>query len=139
MNCNCTPVQKRSIVFFIVILVFLTSYIGAETVELPRIPESIEDFIDLRNEISVTPSGGAAVFVLALYIYTLDEELGLQALTVTLVNDDLHLRKSSSGVYKGYAPTNPMRYLLDRVLSKSYIVRSYFSGAEPENNYNFGN
>jgi len=132
---------RYSFVLRFLVIVFLFGIIpfslSAETIELPRIPETIEDFIDLRNEISVTSSGGAAVFVLALYIYTFDEELGLQALTVTLVNDDLHLIKGS-GVYKGYSPTNPMRYLLDRVLPKPYIVRSYFAGADPDNNYDMG-
>ena len=134
--------QYPSFLKFLVLVLLLISavlpfYLSAETVELPRIPESIEDFIVLRDEISITPGGGAAVFVLALYIYTFDEEFGLQALTVTLVNDDLHLRKGG-GVFKDYSPTNPMRYLLDRVLPKPYIVRSYFFGAVPGNNYDIG-
>ncbi len=132
--------KYSSVIRFLVIIILfgiIPLSISAETVKLPRIPETIEDFIELRNEISLTPSGGAAVFVLALYIYSIDEELGLQALTVTLVNDDLHLHKVN-GVYKGYSPTNPMRYLLDRILPKPYMIRSYFSGANPENNYDIG-
>jgi hypothetical protein len=121
----------------IILLLLFPLALSAETVGLQQIPETIEDFIILRDEVSTTPSGGAAVFVLALYIYTLDEKLGLQALTVTLVNDDLHLQKNN-GVYKGYSPTSGMRYLLDRVLSKPYMIRSYFAGASPENNYNMG-
>ena len=137
MSRQYPSVLKLSVVIFLFISAVFHLFLSAETIELPRIPESIEDFISLRDEIAVTSSGGAAVFVLALYIYTFDEELGLQALTVTLVNDDLHLYKGS-GVYKGYSPTNPMRYLLDRVLPKPYIVRSYFTGAVPENNYDMG-
>ena len=86
-------VLKLSVVIFLFISVVFPISLSAETIELPLVPETIEDFIILRDEIAVTSSGGAAVFVLALYIYTLDEELGLQALTVTLVNDDLHLQK----------------------------------------------
>jgi len=52
---------------------------------------------------------------------TVDQDLGLQDLTVTLVNDDLYLRKNIDGAYKGYDPPYPMRYLLNRVLDKPII------------------
>ncbi len=121
-------------ILFTITLILLPPAVTSEEVVIPGIPDSIEDFMELRNSTAVTPEGGAAMFVLALYLYSAEKDFGLDAVTVMLVNDDRHLKRGDSG-YKGYSPVNPVRYLLNRVVVKPYIARSYFKGSVPENGY----
>ena len=102
-------------------------------VAIPSVPLSIEEFVELRDGIAETPEGGAAVFALAVYLYTLDRDLGMSAITVAL--DRSRLIEDQSG-YKGYKPASTIQmYLRDYTGPKPYIARSYFLGTSPENRY----
>ena len=70
-------------------------------ITIPEIPDTIEDFVAVRDQLAGSPEGGAAVFVLAAYLYTVDPDLGIDAITVAL--DRSMLTQASDG-YKGYAP-----------------------------------
>lgn len=103
-----------------------------ETITIPAIPETVDEFVELRNSIAKTPEGGAAVFVVALIKFTEDPGLGEIFLTIALHRSALI--KSARG-YKGFRPGNSIQYHMTRIKRRPYMVRSYVKGATPENGY----
>jgi hypothetical protein len=105
-----------------------------QTISIDKIPDSIEEFTEMRDEIAGTPEGGAAMFIVAMNKYVEDEDLGIQFFTLIL--DMYHLRKTSSKPnVKGYAPNVMFNEFLRRIKSKPYLPASYISGTSPENKY----
>lgn len=96
-------------------------------------PETIEDFIKIRNEISLTPEGGAALLLLALKIYAENPDFGQQCLVVAVDMSELN---SNKDVYKGYSLSN---ISLSRIKSQlsyhPYLPKSYIEGSNPQNSY----
>jgi hypothetical protein len=103
-----------------------------QTISIPSIPASVEEFISIRNQIATSPEGGAAVFVLAMILFDRDEKLGVEALTVAL--DRSNLREDMNG-YKGFSPGINLSYHIDRFSRNSYWGRAYIEGTSPENQY----
>ncbi len=100
-------------------------------VQIDALPQTIDEFITLRNNIAQTPFGGAAMMVLALLAYAQNKELGRQCLTATV--DRGRLIEGDDG-YKGWQLNRAdMRRIQDRI--KPYMPRSYIQGAAPENGY----
>ena len=56
---------------------------------IDRLPETIEEFVALRDQIGHTPQGGAAMMIVALLLYAEDNALGKQCLTVAVDRDRL--------------------------------------------------
>ena len=52
--------------------------------EFDGVPATIEEYVELRNEVATKPEGGAAMFVLAMLMYVADNKPGLWAFTVAL-------------------------------------------------------
>ncbi len=103
-----------------------------QTVEIPALPTTIEEFVALRNDLATTPHGGVAVYMVALVLYSNDVDLGLKCLTVAMDASEL----SDGDAYKGKSPSRMrLRELKDRIGAKPYIARSYFLGTSPENTY----
>jgi hypothetical protein len=103
------------------------------TVSVERIPTTIEDFVELRDELAQTPEGGAAVFVAAMNMYVNDPELGIQAFTIAL--DRSQLQEASDG-YKGFRPGfRYMNLIRSELKQKPYIAPSYFAGTDPGSAY----
>jgi hypothetical protein len=103
-----------------------------QTVNLRMIPTTMDDFNAIRDEIANSPEGGAAVFILAMLMFDKDKKLGEQALTVAL--DRSNLSESMMG-YKGFIPSNSIKYHIDRFSSKTYWGRAYIEGTSPDNAY----
>jgi hypothetical protein len=130
--------KKRSLVSLILVCLLMSApYLFGEeewkNVRLEGIPENIEDFLAIRDAHAVSPEGGAAVFVLAMILYTENTDLGTDAFTIAL--DRSVLRTAQDG-YKGYAPSSafmeyPERYLAPR----PYLAASYISGTDPSTGY----
>ena len=110
------------------------AYKQLPVVTVSEIPGSISEFISLRDRIAKTPEGGATLMIIALYIYSVNESLGLQCLTVAI--DKKWIQKGKKG-YKGYQPSNAdiMRFKMRIKGKNGYKVRSYFPGATPANGY----
>lgn len=106
----------------------------AVRVEVPLIPADVEEFVALRNEIAVTPEGGAAMFVVAMSAYAKDPDLGMRLFTAILVNDGSMLRDDPAG-YGGKAPGNSASYLIRRLDDAPWVASSYWIGTSPENGY----
>ncbi len=91
-----------------------------------EIPSTIDQFIELRDRLAVTPEGGAAVFVVAMNMYVRDNDLGMKAFTLAL--DRSQLMKSTLG-YRGWAPAFKYANLIKSELRrKPYIAPSYIQG-----------
>ncbi len=106
---------------------------GPITVTIESIPGTIEELINLRDRVAVTPEGGSALFIVAMNMYVRDNDLGMKAFTVAL--DRSQLMESTSG-YKGWAPAFKYANLIKSELrQKPYIASSYFQGTSYLNGY----
>ena len=102
-------------------------------VEIGHLPQSIEEFVALRDRIADTAQGGAAVMVVALLIYAKDQVLGEQALTVAV--DRERLQEAADG-YRGWqVRKRPLQLIQRQILDSPHIPRSYFLGTSPERGY----
>jgi len=102
------------------------------TVNVSKIPSSVEEFIALRDKIGKTPEGGATVFIVALKLYAENPELGLPCLTIAINRQRLSKGK---GGYKGYVPAQTDLSLIKRIKEKPYLANSYFQNTSPKNGY----
>jgi hypothetical protein len=101
-------------------------------VVIDKMPASIEEFVQMRDKIATTPQGGVATFIVAMYLYTQDKELGTACLTIAM---DMG-RLTSGNAYKGYAPnTSDFRLIQSQLQQNPHLPRSYFKGTSPENQY----
>lgn len=94
-------------------------------------PKSVDEFKTFRDELAKTPQGGAAVFAVALNVFSSDQKLGTQFLTLCLDMD--RLTDGKEGV-SDKQPTS-LRDFKDRNGAKPYIARTMFAGTKPENGY----
>lgn len=124
---------KISIVILFNLLIMGNINLTAQTVKITEVPESIESFIDFRNKVAVTPEGGAAVFLLALKIYTENQTLGAQCLVAAADLNSL----TGGDTYKGYSLSNwDMSLIKSQLLEKNKkTANSYIKGSSVENSY----
>ena len=98
-----------------------------------HLPQSIAEFITLRDQVARTPAGGAAMMVLALHAYAEDPAMGQQCLTATVDRSRL---KQDPGGYKGWGlRRTDMQRIAHQIQNQPYLPRSYIQGAGPENGY----
>jgi len=106
------------------------------SVQVNHIPQSIEEFVAVRDQVAQTPQGGAAVMALALLLYAQDETLGRQCLAVAV--DRERLQEGPKG-YKGWELRVADSQLIhSQVAGRAYMLCSYIKGATPENGYELG-
>jgi len=104
-----------------------------QTIQIDAIPQSIEEFVALRDKIAGTPEGGATMMVVALLAYAEDEQLGQQCLTVAV--DRGRLQEGAKG-YKGWQLRNTdLQRIRTQLKGSAYLPKSYVQGATPENRY----
>lgn len=93
----------------------------AEKIVFAYIPETLEQFLSLPQSAMSTPYDTAALTVLALSVYPENKELALKMLEAL----------------RGPRPFSNMdkQFIADRFRGKEYLMRSYFDGSSPENDY----
>ncbi len=124
--------MKRKIFLFLSFTLFALMMNAQETITIKKIPATIDEYVEMRNQIATTPEGGAAMFLLALKMYIDNPDLAKQCF-VTIV-DRNSLREGN--VYKGYQLLNGDMDLIKRQMANDkYIPNSYIKGSKPENNY----
>jgi hypothetical protein len=129
----------KKILFMLFFSVILSANLSAQTlpsVEIPALPKSVEEFIQMRDKIAQTPQGGAAMFIVALLVYTENENLGKQMLTIAVEMSKL------SDDAKGYKGKSVMKSDMSLIASqvgpdskKAFVVKSYFRDTKTENWY----
>lgn len=93
----------------------------SEKIVFGKIPESMEEFLSLPQAQMKTPYETAALAVLALSVYPENKELSINML------DALRGPRPLSNMDK--------QFIADRFRGKEYLIRSYFGGSSPENDY----
>lgn len=113
----------------------LQKAMSATSVDVEKLPTTVEEFVAFRDRVASDEAGGAAALVVALNVYAENEELGLACLTVAL--DAGRLQDGSA--YEGKEPINMVKSTLkSRIAAKPYVARSYFAGTSPEGGYALG-
>lgn len=103
--------------------------------KISSIPSNAEAFKTMRDQIAVTPEGGAAMFVLALKMWISNPNEGIKCLIMQREINDLQASNAADS-YSGYALGASEFSLTKSQLSRQpYIPSSYFVGATPSNNY----
>jgi hypothetical protein len=101
-------------------------------IEITKIPSTIEEFIILRDQLAISPEGGAAVFLLALKTYIDNPELAKQFLVASV---DMQ-RLTAGNTYKGYdLNSSDLNLMKSQLNNNPRIPDSYIEGSSPENNY----
>ena len=121
----------KKISLTILIIFCLTSFLDAKSITVNKLPGSVEEFTKLRNEIAVTPEGGAVIFILAMMKYTKDRDMGLKFFTIALTRNNL----SKGNAYKGFKPHRSLNYHFSRFNNNPYWPFAYIKGAKPDNGY----
>ena len=121
----------KQILFLFIIFIYMNAQDYKE-ITLNDLPNSLEEFISLRDRIAKTPEGGAAIFIIALKAFADKKDWGEKALVIAV--DRYHLTKGN--VYKGFDISISVKSFLKRTIDKQpYIPNSYFAGSSPENHY----
>ncbi len=103
-----------------------------QNVKIDKLPASVEEFTQIRDQLALTAEGGAAVFILALKLYGENPSLGEQCLVIAIDRSKLQ----PGNVYKGMAVSNfDMSRLKEQMRQYPYVANSYFAGATPDNGY----
>ena len=103
------------------------------SVTIGQLPQSVEAFLALQEEVAGTPQGGAAMMVLALLLYAGDVALGHTCLAVAVDAD--RLSEGDQG-YAGWQLRGRQRQLIHtQIGGQPHIPRSYIQGTSPENGY----
>ncbi len=102
------------------------------TTTINSLPTSVDEFIELRNQIANTPEGGASIFLVALKIYAENQQFGEQCLVVAVDMGSLQ----EGNTYKGKSMMKSDINLIKSQLSQNpKIPNSYIKGTSNLNNY----
>ncbi len=118
--------------FPLLTILFFATVVNAQTVKVDKMPTSVDEFLELRNNIATTPEGGAAVFLVALKTYVDNPELGNQFLVVAVDKGSLQ----EGDTYKGFSlGKSSMQLIKNQMAKNNKIPNSYIQGSTPENGY----
>ncbi len=124
---------KSIFIAFVAILLFaVPQHVSAKSkkeITFDKIPQTVEEFLELRGKLAKTPEGGATMMLVALLGYANDKKLGRKFLTIALHRDELQ----KGNDYKGYSPRNAMNYHFGRF--KNHWPYAYLKNAKIENGY----
>ncbi len=122
--------MKKITLLFLFNALVINVLLSQKTVTIGQVPSSVDEFIQMRNTISKTPEGGAAMFILATKLYIENEELGKKCLVIAA--DRSELRKGD--VYKGFDLAS-WHTINSQVAKNNLVANSYIQGSSPENGY----
>ncbi len=118
--------------FFLFAIIFFAAVVNAQTVKVDKLPSTVDEFIELRNNIATTPEGGATVFLIALKTYVENPELGNQLLVIAADRGSLQ----AGDTYKGFSLGKSSMQLIERQMGNNKkIPNSYIQSSSPENGY----
>ncbi len=115
-----------------------SEYVEAEsitTITLSSMPNTLDEFIALQNQIANTPQGAVAMMILAMRIYQKDTVVGRMCLTATST-DPLVSDSTAQGSYGGKIINSAsISRLTENMKSYPFLPLIYFDGASPTNSY----
>lgn len=116
-----------------VLAVFTAVSAFAVEIKVEKIPGNEKEFLELRDRLSSTPEGGAAVFLVAMLAFSEDQKLGMKFFTIALDKNNL----SEGNVYKGYKPDSGVMYHIERLADpkRKRTPYSYISGTVSDDGY----
>ena len=123
----------KKLVTLLLFVSLLCPALAKDTV-IPAIPESAEQFVEMRNQLATTPEGGAACFVASLLAFSKSKDVGMQCFTIAIDQRNL----IQGNVYKGYAPGGSVMYHINRISGYNlwpYLGYAYIKGAKASENY----
>ena len=138
LGIKFTNDMKRIAVLLLIVLwgnIFAQERQQKIVVDLDYIPQSLSEFIALRDELAKTPQGGATMFILAMEAFAQKRPHGEKALVVTIDKSKLVQGSTYKGYSLGYDYRNYMKSNLRRF---PYIPYSYFAGTSPDKGYKIG-
>jgi hypothetical protein len=119
----------------LVLLAILVLSVAAQAEEVTiTVPQSAEQFVELRNQLADTPEGGAACLVATLLAFSQSYDVGLQCLTIAIDKRNVN----NGNVYKGYQPGGSIMYHVKRITGYNmwpYLGYAYVKGGTAANNY----
>ena len=99
-------------------------------------PETVEDFVRIRDSLARTAGGGAACMALALLVYARDRDTGEKC--ITAIADAGRLDPSDDG-YAGWKLRNrDLRLIEDQLEGRPWLAASYVKGTSPDTGYELG-
>lgn len=123
-------------VFLAMFFLGLSFWASGQKVTVPKLPTTVDEFIELRDKIAQTPEGGATIMIIALITYAQNPELGLPFLTIAIEKDQL---TDGKGGYKDKVPSKAAMSMIESQIGKdskkSYTPNSYIQGTSPDNGY----
>jgi hypothetical protein len=103
------------------------------SIDIPSLPATVEQFIALRDQTATTPAGGAAMFCVAMLVYTKDEKLGQACLTIAV--DQGRLASGGNGHQGKQLAVRDLQQMQMQVGDHPYIAASYIDDTDPEAGY----
>ncbi len=113
----------------------MASVSASDVVRITSIPQTLEDFVALRDRIALTPEGGAVMMVVALmsFVQAPGADFGRAALTISV--DRSRLTPDASG-YKAWSlTTRDLQHIERQLGDKPWALRSYILGTSAEQGY----
>jgi hypothetical protein len=104
-----------------------------QVVSIEQLPDSVEAFRTLRDELATTPHGGAAMMILALLLYSGEPQLGQACLTVAVDGDQLVA--GPHGYRDRQLRNRDLRRIAEQLGAQPYLPQAYAGGTSPENHY----
>ena len=92
---------------------------GKKSIEFAALPVTLEEFMALPQAKMQTPYETAAMFVIALHLYPQNKDVSIEMINCL----------------KGPSPLSARDISLFKTQVTNYLVRSYFTGAAPQNDY----
>lgn len=103
------------------------------SIEIGSIPASVEQFIALRDQVAKEPAGGAAMFCVAMLVYTKDEKLGQACLAIAV--DQGRLAAGDHGHQGKQLAPRDLQQMQRQVGEAPHIARSYVEDTDPAAGY----
>lgn len=117
-------------------LVMNTDAQSLPSVEISSLPKTTDEFIQMRDKVATSPQGGAAMFLVALLVYTENEQLGKEMLVIAVdqsrLSDD---PKGYRGKGLGRSDMGLIESQVGKNSKKSYVVNSYVRGTNTDDFY----
>ncbi len=104
-------------------------------ISVSEVPFTFKRFSEVQSYTAKSPTGGAAMFLMALNVYQKYNKEGIKAL-VCAVSEQVKMESNSSDSYDGYSLyTGDMSIIRSSLGYYPALTTAYLDGATPENGY----